>query len=215
MPVGLAPRVRCSERAGKAALGRDLAYDAPALPRPSPYMGEAEKVERRVRNVRTQALWPEVHIPRLGLMQRQPVAAKAFAKNIEHAPAAFGVLKEHHKVIGEPHQLTHASQSGLRLPLKPLVRYRVQEDIREHRADYPALRRAGFGSLQDPIFENPRFQPFVDQASDHAIFDPQVEDAPTVGVRDAAEVIRQVSIDHPPQVSLHDARAQCVQGIVG
>ena len=47
--------------------------------------------------------------------------------------------------------------------------------LRSGRHD-PALRRAPLGSAQDPLFENPRLQPFVDHASDHAILDPQVEE---------------------------------------
>ena len=86
--------------------------------------------------------------------------------------------------------------------------------LRSGRHD-PALRRTGLGSSQDPVFENPRLQPFVDHASDDAILDPQVEECAQVGVRDAIEVVRHIRIDHPPLASFHDACAQGAQGVVG
>ena len=98
-------------------------------------MGEAEKVERRVRIVRTRTLRPEVHKARLGLMEREPVATETFTQNVEHARGAPGVLEGHHNVVGKPHELARTSRPGLGLPLEPRIQHMVQEDVREHRAD--------------------------------------------------------------------------------
>ena len=115
-------------------------------------------------------------------MERQPVATETFTQNVQHAPAAPGVLEGHHKVVGKPHELARPSQPGLCFPLEPRIQHMVQEDVREHRADNPALGRAGLGSAQDTLFENPRLQPFVDHASDDAILDPQVEEYVEQGI---------------------------------
>ena len=107
VPVGLAPLEHRPDRTGEAILGGDLANDISASPRPSPHVGEAEKVERRVRIVPPQAPRPEVHIAGLCLMERQPVSTETFTQNVEHAPAAPGVVEGHHKVIGKLHELSH------------------------------------------------------------------------------------------------------------
>ena len=73
---------------------------------------------------------PEVHIPRLGLMEREPVARKTLAQNGEHSPAVLFVLKGHNGVVGVPHQLAPASQAGPHLRFEPFVQHVVQEHVR-------------------------------------------------------------------------------------
>ena len=80
--VSLAPVVRRFQRAGEVAFRRDLTNDVLALSRPPPDVGEAEEVERRGRRhpvTPVGAPSTEIHVARLGLMEREPVSTETFA----------------------------------------------------------------------------------------------------------------------------------------
>ena len=114
MPISLAPVVYRFQRAGEATFRRDLANDVLALQRLPPDVGEAEEVERRgrchpVTPVRTPPA--EVHIARLGLMEREPVSTETFAQNVKQPLAALAVFEGDDKVVGESHQLAIAEQA--------------------------------------------------------------------------------------------------------
>ena len=104
MPVVLAPVMHRFQRAGKTAFRRDLANDVLALHRSSPDMGKAEEVERRGRchPVAPVGTPPaEVHIARLGLMEREPVSTETFAQHVKQPLAAVAVFESDDKIIGE------------------------------------------------------------------------------------------------------------------
>ena len=116
VPVSLAPVVHRFERAGEAALRRDLTNDVLAFSRPPPDVGEAEEVERRGRRhpVTPVGTPPaEVHIARLGFMEREPVSAETFAQHVKHSLAAVAVFEGDDKVIGESHQLAPSVEARL------------------------------------------------------------------------------------------------------
>ncbi len=199
VPVSATPVVHGSHRACEAALGRGLAHDRIALPRPHPVMGEAEEVECRALPAPSGPVRSEVQVPRLVRVEPQPVPV---------------VLEKHHGVIGVPHQQAAPPHARLHLPLKPLVQHVVQVQIREQGADHTALRGALPGPLQDALFEHPGLEPFVQHPPDHSVLDPQVEELPQVRVRDRIEVFRNVRINHPP-LPFHRALPHCVQGVMG
>ena len=118
----------------------------------------------------------EVHIARLGLMEREPVSTETFAQHLKHSLAAVAVFEGDDKVIGESHQLAPSVEARLRHVLEPLVQHMVQVDVREHRRDHPALRGTSHRLVQGVLFEHPRLQPFVDHAPCDAVLDPQVEE---------------------------------------
>ena len=83
VPVSLAPVVHRFERTGEAAFRRDLTNNVLALHRPPPDVGEAEEVERRGRRHPVTPIGAspaEVHIARLGFMEREPVSTETFAQ---------------------------------------------------------------------------------------------------------------------------------------
>ena len=95
VPISLAPVVYRFQRAGETAFRRDLANDVLALHRPPPDVGEAEEVERRGRchPVAPVGTPPaEVHIARLGLMERKPVSTETFAQHVKQPLAAVAVF---------------------------------------------------------------------------------------------------------------------------
>ena len=141
-PVALAPVVHRFQRAGEAAFRCDLANDVLALQRPPPDVGEAEEVERRGRChpvTPVEASPAEVHIARLGLMEREPVSTETFAQRVKQALAAVAVFEGDDKVVGETHQLAVSAQARLRHFLELLVQHMVQENVRDQRRDHPAL----------------------------------------------------------------------------
>ena len=131
MPIAFAPVVHRFQRSGEAAFCRDLTNDIVSLSRPFPQMGEAKKIECRVRIMPLRALPPEVHVARLGFIERKPIPTKTFSQNGKHAPAAVVVFKRQHKVVGVAHQLARTAQQRFHLLLKPLVQQVVQEHIGE------------------------------------------------------------------------------------
>ena len=167
------------ERAGGEAFRRDLANDVLALHRPPPDVGEAEEVERRGRRHQVTPVGTpptEVHISRLGLMERESVSAEKFAQHVKQPLAAVAVFESDDKVVGESHQPAVSAQARPRHFLEPLVQHMVQEDVGKHRRDYPTLGSAGDRPVHDSLFEHPRFQPFVNHAPYDAVLDPQVEE---------------------------------------
>ena len=130
MPVRLAPAMDRFDRTCEAVASRELAHDRIALPRPRPDVVEAEKVECRVRIMAPTEPRPEVHIPRLGLVESEPVAPKTPTQNGEHSPAVLFIRKGHNGVVGVPHQLAPASQAGSHLRFEPFVQHVVQEHVR-------------------------------------------------------------------------------------
>ena len=122
VPVSLAPVVRRFQRAGETAFRRDLANDVLALHRPPPDVGEAEEVGRggRCRPVTPIGAPPaEVHMARLGLMEREPVSTETFFQHVKQLLAAVAVFEGDDKIIGESHQLAVSAQARPRHFLEP------------------------------------------------------------------------------------------------
>src|SRR5205823_3310769 len=92
MPVDPTPVVDGAQCAGKPALGRALPHHLPALLRPRPRVGKAEKVERWSLAVWIRATWPlrpEVDEARLVGVERKPVPFKPLPQNFQHP---FGIV---------------------------------------------------------------------------------------------------------------------------
>ena len=63
-------------------------------------------------------------------------------------------------------------QAWLNIPFELIVQHVVQEDIRKHRTDNPALWRAGCRVRNAPVFQYARVEPFADQSKQYPIFAP-------------------------------------------
>src|SRR5215471_10069928 len=135
MPVGPAPFLDRSQRAGKSTFGRRLPHHVLALPRLSPRGGEAEKVKRlrlAVWRRPTTSLRAEVDEARLVRMQLEAEPAKPFPQHA-HDPLGIVVgLEGHHEIISEPYQGCLPPHAWSHHVLEPLIQHMVQENIREH-----------------------------------------------------------------------------------
>ena len=92
VPAVPTPVVHCGHSAGDAALGRDLPNHVLSVPRPSPDMGEAEKVEHCPSLLRVPLAlclsWAEVDEARLVGVKRQPMPFKTL---VQYRQDAFGI----------------------------------------------------------------------------------------------------------------------------
>ena len=73
-------------------------------------------------------------------------------------------------------------EARLDLPRKPFVPHIVPEDVREERADHPALRRPRFWMRDASVFEDTRVEPCADQSQQHPIPHPTLKRVAEVAV---------------------------------
>ena len=135
------------ERTPVTILRRHLSHKGLAFQRPPPDVGEAEKVERRARRLRMpawRALDPEVHQPRLGRVEREPVPTKTLAQDGEEASRGQEVLEGRNQVVGVPDQQTVPLKAWFRLRREPSIQHVVQVDVREKRREHPTHNLAKF-----------------------------------------------------------------------
>src|SRR5262249_8746232 len=85
-------------------------------------------------------------------------------------------------VVRQPDQERAPLEARLDLPLEPFVQHIVQEDVRKHRADHPALRRAGLGMRDASVLQHARVEPFADQSKQHPVAHPTLEQCPQMAV---------------------------------
>ena len=86
----------------------------------------------------------EVHVARLGLVEREPVSTETFAQHVKQPLAAVAVFEGDDKIVGESHKLAVSAQARPRHFLEPIIQHVVQEDVGEHRRDHVRNRGAGF-----------------------------------------------------------------------
>ena len=92
-----------SAAARQARLGGELPHDPASFARPAPEMGEVGKVEP-VRRSMSAGPWSEVHMPRPGRMECQPVFRKTLIQGSEHAFAILLTFEGDDKVIRMAHE---------------------------------------------------------------------------------------------------------------
>ena len=93
-----------------------------------PHVEKSKKLEPVARVMCTTNAVPEVHEPRLGRMERQPVPRKTFTQNSENTLAVPAVLEGDDKIIRIAHQPA-GSHAGLHRVLYPQVQHMVQENV--------------------------------------------------------------------------------------
>jgi hypothetical protein len=109
---------------------------------------------------------PELDQPGLVLVQLQPERCEPVA---QIGPEPFGVvsiLEAHHQLIGEPDH-DHVAAGVPSPPLAaPKVEHVLEVDVREQPRERRPLRCPLHRLRALPILDDPRPQPFLDQADD-------------------------------------------------
>src|SRR5271165_7358488 len=124
----------------------------------------------------------ERHQTSLLRVDRQAVFLKALGQHVHHPSGIFLTGKAHDEVVRVADQERAPLEARLDLPLEPFVQHVVQEDVREDRADHPALRRPRFRMRDASVFEDARIEPFADQSQQHPIPHPTLEKVAEVAV---------------------------------
>src|SRR5215218_1163186 len=133
-------------------------------------------------------------------MQRQRKLLQARAHRVPEALGIGLVLETDHDII----RVTDDHHVPAGLPpspaLGPEVEHVVQVDVGQERRDHRSLPCPRLTDAHDPVFQDPRPEPFPDQADDARVADPvvqetdkpflahRVEERPDVGVQDVAHL---------------------------
>jgi hypothetical protein len=72
----------------------------------------------------------------------------------------------------------------------------VQVDVGKQRRDYRTLPRSPVADRHDPVFENARLQPFLDQADHARVVDPVLQEADQPFLADRIEEAPDVRIEN-------------------
>src|ERR1700757_3054114 len=90
--------------------------------------------------------------------------------------------------------------------LSPKVEAVMQVDIGEDRRNHRSLAGSPVIDRHDPVFEDARPQPFLDQADDALVANPVFHEADQPFSADAAEEVLDVGVKYPVHLSYFDRR---------
>src|SRR5271170_5135549 len=120
------------------------------------------------------------------------------------ATRSFGIA--HHNHIAR--SLTPSPAFG------PEIEDVVQVNVGQERRDYRTLPRSPVADRHDPVFENARLQPFLDQADHARVVDPVFQEADQPFLADRIEEAPNVRIENVVHLLARDPDDECVQRIV-
>ena len=125
---------------------------------------------------------PELDQPRFLVVQPQPELREPLAKLGEEPLGVVPMLEAHHSVVSEP----HSDDIAARLATPPLVDPQVEDvmqvHVRKQRRDRRPLRRSLQRLRPFPILDDPRAEPFLDQAQDPLVRDPMLDELQKPGL---------------------------------
>src|SRR6267142_407095 len=109
--------------------------------------------------------------------ERQCKFPEPVMHRIKEATCVALMLKADHQIVGISHD-DHVAPGLLPSPaLSPKVEAVMQVDIGEDRRNHRALAGSPVIDCHDPVFEDARPQPFLDQADDALVTDPMFKEA--------------------------------------
>src|SRR6266516_4808054 len=139
-----------------------------------PIVGKSQKVEAPLapgRFVSTRRPL-ELNQHRLFGMNGQTEAIEPLRQDRHNPAGVFFSLASDDEIIRKTHHKTSALHPGLDVLDKPVVQDLMQEYIRHHRRDHPALRRALVRVRELSRLQHAGVQPLSDQSQDSPIVDP-------------------------------------------
>ena len=114
----------------------------------------------------------ELDQPGLLRMKRQRKPPQPFTHRVQEAPGIALVLEADDKIVGIPHD-DHVTRGFAPSPaLGPEVEDVVQVDVGQEWRDHRALPRPPVTARHNPVFQDTRLEPFLDQTDDALIADP-------------------------------------------
>src|SRR5436309_4981518 len=118
-------------------------------------------------------------------------------RSAEEATCVALMLKADHQIVG----ISHDDHVAPGLPpspaLSPKIEAVMQVDIGEDRRNHRSLAGSPVIDRHDPVFEDARPQPFLDQADDALVANPVFHEADQPFSADAAEEVVDVGVKYP------------------
>ena len=115
-------------------------------------------------------------------------------------------------------RVTNDDHVALSLPpspaLSPKIEAVIQVDVGKERRNHQTSSRSPIIDRHDPIFEDARLQPLLDQAGDALVADPVFQEANQPTLADRPEEVLDVGVKYPVHFPYFDRRRQRVQRIV-
>jgi hypothetical protein len=90
----------------------------------------------------------------------------------------------------------------------------MQVNVGQERRDYRTLPRSPVADRHDPVFENPRLQPFLDQTDHARVVDPVLQETDQPFLADRIEEAPDIRIENVVHLLARDPDDECVQRIV-
>jgi len=110
-------------------------------------------------------------------MQRQRKLLQPLPHRVPEAPGVILVLEANDDIVSIPHD-DHVACSLTPSPaLSPKVEAVVQVDVGEQRRDHRTLPRPHITDRHDPVFQDPRFEPFLDQTDSARVGNPVLQES--------------------------------------
>src|SRR5947209_17451372 len=142
----------------------------------------------------------------LSRVERQCKFLKPVTHRIKEATCVALMLKADHQIVG----ISHDDHVAPGLPpspaLGPKIEAVMQVDIGEDRRNHRSLAGSPVIDRHDPVFEDARPQPFLDQADDALVANPVFHEADQPFSADAAEEVLDVGVKYPVHLSYFDRR---------
>src|SRR6202050_949936 len=115
-------------------------------------------------------------------------------------------------------RVTNDDHVALSLPpspaLSPKIEAVMQVDVGKERRNHQTLSRSPVVDRHDPIFEDARLEPLLDQADDALVADPVFQEANQPTLADRPEEVLDVGVKYPVHFPYFDRRRQRVQRIM-
>src|SRR5580700_5958735 len=147
-------------------------------------------------------------------MQLESKPRATFAQFCQKPLRFLTMLKSRNKVIGKTHE-DYLPARWLPSPsLDPEVEYVVQVDVRQQRADTPALNRSYLALYSLALFPHARLEPFLDQAHDAPVGYAVLDELYQPSLIESVIKLPDVGIKHPVHFSRSDANRQRVQRLM-
>ncbi|GFM31475.1 uncharacterized protein PY1_contig-18-13 [Novosphingobium sp. PY1] len=147
-------------------------------------------------------------------MERQFELLKPSTHRIKEATSVVIPLEADHNVISISHDEHVAGGFELSPTLDPQVEHVVQVNVTEQRRDLRTLPSPPVIHSYDPVFEDARSQPFLDQADDAFVADPVFQEANQPFLADSPKEILDIGVNNPVHLPLVDRYTQRVQRIM-
>ena len=205
---------------GSGFLGHGLAQHAkPPLPRRAADVGESEEVEGLgfpAAALGAVGVGKASEFNQAGFLfaQFQVELLQAFAEFRVEPDRVALVLEPHDEVVGIAYEDDLAARHVVSPPVHPEVQGVMQVDVRQQRADVPALRYALARLTPLAVFQDPGVQPFPDVPLHAPVRDTMLDEAHHPVMVHRVEEPPDVRVEHPAHLPLFYRYRDGVQRIM-